>query len=55
MRRLVAAVALAVVAGCGPSDNNRNGTDAGPAPQKNAKGPPPMKGPGEGAPPAQKK
>jgi len=54
VRRIVLAAALAVAAGCGPTDNNRDGKEVGPPPQKNEKGPPPMKGPGD-APPAQKK
>jgi hypothetical protein len=47
-------LALAAVIGCGPSDNNRNGTQTGPPPEKNPNGPPPMKGPGD-VPPGAKK
>lgn len=43
---LMVAVLLAV-GGCGPRDNNRDGKQAGPPVERNPKGPPPMKGPGD--------
>jgi len=49
--RIVVIVALVAVAvGCGRTDNNPRGTDTGPPVRVNAKGPPPMNGPGEGVP-----